>query len=253
MSRICFIGDSHLAALKLAWSSVEKDFPDATPVFFAAPGKSLDGLVVADGALGAGKAALAGSLKVTSGGQTTIAGDYDHYVVYALELSVALAMDFGRQYRAERQAKDWRTPLSDECFLQSLAGIARETLAYRTMAKLRQVTSNSLLLCPLPIADIRNRKLRQTLTDNGDAADLVALFANACARIAHELGARFLPQPAATLEADGLATKASYSSAPARFYGVQAHEDRSHMNAEYGVAVLRDLLGAIAPQAQLST
>lgn len=252
MSRICFIGDSHLAALKLGWSAVEKDFPEMSPVFFAAPGKSLDGLVVADGALGAGSDTLAGSLKVTSGGQAKIADDYDHYVVYALELGVALAMDLSRQYRAERHAKDWRTPLSDECFLQSLTGVARETLAYRTMAKLRQVTSRPLLLCPLPIAEVRNRKLRQTLKDNGDTADLAALFARACTRIAHEMGARFLPQPAATLEADGLATKASYSSAPARFYGVQAREDRSHMNAEFGAAMLQDLLRAVAPQAALS-
>lgn len=254
MSRVCLIGDSHLAALKLGWNSLAPEFPHARLSFFAAPGKSLEGLAVRDGALVPTGNALLGSLKLTSGGETRIAGDYDVYVVHGLELSTGFALDVCRKYRAESQAKDWRTPVSDDCFVHAILGAARDCLAGQTMAKVRAISAAPILFCPVPMADARNQKIRQTLSAAGEAADVVALFGLACDTLARAIGGRFLPQPAETLEEDGIGTKASYSSSPARFHAELAkRNDNSHMNTDYGIAVLKRIMGALAhPDAALS-
>jgi hypothetical protein len=244
MSRICMIGDSHLAALKLAWSTLSAEFPDLTLDFFAAPGKTMDGLSVADGQLVPGSHPLAGSLKLTSGGKTSIDGLYDRYVIHGLELGIAFALEISRKYRAERHATDWRTPISDDCFAEAVCGAARATVAGRTLAKLREITKAPILVLPAPMADAKNQKVRQTLVEAGEARDVVRLFGAGCERLAASAGARFLPQPESTLDADGIGTKASFSSSPARFHAELARADNSHMNTAYGEAVLRHALAA---------
>ncbi|HWA91239.1 MAG TPA: hypothetical protein VG889_14475 [Rhizomicrobium sp.] len=247
MTRVCLIGDSHLAALKLAWNTLVQEFPDFTLDFFAAPGKTLDGLSVSDGQLVPGSHPLAGSLKLTSGGKSTIAGDYDRYVIHGLELGVPAALEISRKYRAERHAKDWRTPISDDCYAEAVRGAARATLAGRTLVKLRAITTAPIFVCPTPMADARNQKIRQAMVETGEARDVVRLFVEGCERLARASEARFLSQPDETLEADGIGTKASLSSAPARFHAeLAAKNDNSHMNTAYGEAVLRKALMAAA-------
>ncbi len=242
MRRLRFIGDSHLAAIKLGWDA--QAAAGVTPQFFAGPGKQMGRLTVVDGALVPPDAALAAALGKTSGGDTKIAGDADCYVVYALELGVTIALELSRKHRAERHARDWRMPLSDECFVEAVMGAARDTIALRTATKLRTITEAPILLCPTPLAEGKNERLRDMLKKTGDAADLARLFGLACDRLAAEFGGRYVPQPAETLDDDGIATKASYAATPARFFGQQAQEDRSHMSAEYGTAMLRPILAA---------
>jgi hypothetical protein len=244
--RICVVGDSHLAALRLGWESLAPDFPQTEIVFFAGPGKSMEGLEVRDGQLAASSAALQGSLKMTSGGLTSIAADYDVYVVHGLELGIGFALEISRKHRAERHAKDWRAPISDDCFAHAVKGAAQVSLAGKTIVKLRAITAAPILFCPVPMADAHNQKLRQSLSAAGEAADVVALFARGCALFADETAGRYVPQPEETLEHDGIGTQASFSSAPARFRADLAKKnDNSHMNGAYGAAVLRHVLGAL--------
>ena len=204
-------------------------------------------LEIGDGALVAGNAALAGSLKMTSGGETRIAGDYDAYVVNGLELGIGFALEICRKYRAENHAADWRTPISDDCFAHAVMGAARDCLAGQTIAKVRAVTAAPILFCPAPMADAKNQKIRQSLSAAGEAADVVALFARGCELLAGATGGRYLPQPGETLEDDGIGTRASYSSSPARFHAELAkRNDNSHMNTDYGIAVLRRIMPALA-------
>jgi hypothetical protein len=76
------------------------------------------------------------------------------------------------------------------------------------------------------------------------------MFEASCTEIANAMNATFVPQPTETRDEDGLATKPIYSKRPARFTVEQPVEDKSHMNAEYGAAVLRDVLKAMSPAAR---
>jgi hypothetical protein len=244
MSCICLIGDSHLAALKHAWNAIGAEFPGRTLVFFAGAGKSMNGLSVSDGALAPHNQWLTDALERTSGGESRIAGDYDRYVIHGMGLSVYLAIEVARKFRAEHHADDGRKPISDDRYAELVCRTARDTIAGRTLAKLREITAAPILVSPMPWAGAKNRRIRGTLMKAGESGDVARLFNEGCARLARASGAAFLPQPGETLEEDGIGTRAMFSAGPARFYAERANDDNSHMNAAYGEAVLRRVLMA---------
>ncbi len=243
MTRICFIGDSHLAALKLGWPSSADDSRDIQPVFFAAPAKGIRDLAVSSGELVASNDDLRGHLQRTSGGRTSIGGDYDHYLVHGLELGISLALDSYRILRRQNAVAPDRA--GGDAFAHALESALSNSLAFRTAAKLRQITGAPITLSPVPIASVKFQYLRAKLKKNGASQDMADAFARGSRRMAREFDGRFLPQPARTLAEDMLATEPCYSSGPARFHMRRAPDDPSHMNAQYGAAVLEDFLSGI--------
>lgn len=244
MTRLCLIGDSHLAALKSGWAP--DAFPTIEPTFFAAPAKYMGDLAVADGALEASDDDLKRRLRLTSGDLTRIAGDYDRYLVHGLELSLALVLDLCRQVPGMRNSKSWQARVAAPSFMDTVDNVIRGSLAIRTAAKLRQVTAAPITLSPTPVSSARYPNLRLRLSENGNAQIVADMFSDACRRAALEVKAGFLPQPTDTLDTDGLATKPIYSREPARFLIPNAAEDLTHMNGEYGATVLRALLADAA-------
>jgi hypothetical protein len=239
MTRVCLIGDSHLAALRSGWSA--DDFPAVRPTFFAAPAKSIGNLVVADGVLEASDDDLERHLMITSGGQTRIAGDYDHYLIHGLEFGLSLVLELCRGVPGMQNPKGWQARVTAASFTDTADAAIRNSLAIRTAAKLRQITAAPITLSPTPVSSARYSNLRRRLSENANAQAVAAVFSNACRRAVREMNGRFLPQPAETLDADGLATKPAYSREPARFLIRNPSDDAAHMNAEYGAAVLRNL------------
>ena len=76
--KICLIGNSHLAALKMGWPEIAQDLPDVQPAFFGARGAMMARLRVRGDRLVAKTAALAEQMSFVSGGLTEIVpGDYD--------------------------------------------------------------------------------------------------------------------------------------------------------------------------------
>jgi hypothetical protein len=51
MTRICAIGDSHIAALMLGWKQIECEYPGTQFTFFGAPDTEMGNLSVSLGSL----------------------------------------------------------------------------------------------------------------------------------------------------------------------------------------------------------
>src|ERR1700744_322124 len=97
MRRVCFIGDSHLAAIKQGWPSAE--FPDVTPVFFAAGGTGLSELSVTGNSLVPTGERLARVLEHRAGRSEIDGSSYEFYVIYGLDLWSRIAIDAWRELR----------------------------------------------------------------------------------------------------------------------------------------------------------
>lgn len=82
--KICIIGNSHIAALKMAWDTgLEKQFPNIEPTFFGARGRLLHDLVVKNGLLAPGSKDLGNSFALTSRGQRYIdPALFDVFLIY---------------------------------------------------------------------------------------------------------------------------------------------------------------------------
>ncbi len=81
MQRICVIGDSHAAALKLGWETIRAGLPGMELDFYAAPKPHMAAFAAEDGKLVATSTALKKFLEQTSGARFSIDGSYDLYLV----------------------------------------------------------------------------------------------------------------------------------------------------------------------------
>jgi hypothetical protein len=103
-SRICILGNSHAACLKLAWDHLTIDHPNRELVFFAARGIDLRYLRVSGNALVTRKHRVAESISFTSGGADKVEVDrFDAFLMYALALRVP-DMDYRLSSAVKSQA-----------------------------------------------------------------------------------------------------------------------------------------------------
>lgn len=245
MTRVCFIGDSHLATLKFGLQLVARDFPNIEATFFASHGKSMRSLSLSNGALIAENELLALSLQRTSGGREAIRDEYDCYLLHGLELSIVIALLMIRARKTDPAVPPWPPEKQDDAFHGALASAIRNTNAAKILMKLRQITTAPIFLSPAPVSSVQLPALRARLVKRKESKSLVQLFETMCREIAQDRTAQFVAQPEITRDMDGIATRPDYSQSPARFSAaLEGVEDKSHMNAEYGAAVLRDFLTA---------
>lgn len=236
---LCAIGDSHLAAVKLAWDRIGQS--DTRLTFFAAPGKGTDLLRVRDGTLVIADRRASRAMKRTSG-LDSIRGDYDGYLVHGLGLGVNFALSTLRIFRKQDAKRPLADIIADPEFCSQLESSICASRAVVALAKLRQISERPVLFSPLPLSMATECFLREKLREAGQGPALTAAFHAAVTRALETLKTTFLPQPADTLADDGVATAEKFSLAPERFGQANASADAAHMNAEYGEAVLRAFL-----------
>lgn len=224
--RLCIIGDSHVAALRLGWDQIAADFPDVELVFFGSHGTSLSGLEMRDGILVPADALLARKLQFTSGGLSRIVlTDYAALLIYATNLRVP---------RLDRR-------MSAAIQSTTLADMIAGSLNLRLAQLARSASDIPLFLAHAP--------LQSSLPGvPASASDDWMGYDDILAEIERRIilpGLRLLRQPAET-RAPGLHTKAEYSVGSVRLdAGAFAGEapkhdeaDRAHMNARYGARFL---------------
>ncbi len=240
MRCVCVIGDSHAAALKRAWPSVEADFPDVRLDFFAAAAHYITSLTVRDDALVPTTEALRKRITRTSGGLETIAGSYDCYLLCGLDLRLGKVAEMKKLRGMD--ARPSSTDPGEDIPSEELGLGVRATIAMRTLQMLRQITDApvGIIPTPLPASDHPSRP-----TPHQGARRLQDVFLTACAKVALEVQAQFIPQPSETLSDTGLSTRAEYARSPERLFFQQDVDDYSHMNAEYGAIVLRNALNIV--------
>jgi hypothetical protein len=249
MTRIAVIGNSHVAALAVAWREVREAYPISSITFFAAP-SIIRGLQVNGRKIVANNINTQRYLHMSSGGVTDIiVDDFHEFVICGMGFGLRSLMKIYSSYRSEamRIVED-RAPVSDECFDASGAGLLGSSGAVGTLQMLRDLGAPKILLAPepSPSSDIYGDDLGSPWREaraNRDDLILSARYRRACDLAA--AGALVLAQPADTMQ-DGVTTLPNFSRGSVGLAAGMSMEhgasDRFHMNADYGRCVLEQLL-----------
>jgi hypothetical protein len=255
MKRVCVIGNSHIAALKLGWDVIEYGYPQIDLTFFGSPRKNLRDLRVENGALVAGSEKTLKHLQSTSKGQSEIIAEkFDVFLIVAMDFGVRRLEDVYRHYRSEehKNMKGTKHYVSNACFSLAAKGLLRATLAFEIASKLKQLTDNPVMFVPQPFpsADISGDALWEDMIHYGDDVLLARTFR----KIASELSANGEPviqQPEGTKSGE-MFTRPELSKGSRRltmnFDVEHPDDDYWHMNHDYGAAVLRNAIRSIKGQ-----
>ncbi len=176
MRRYCFVGNSHVAALKLGWDRLRKQFADVELDFFAGPQKSMDEtsrvgarLVPTD--------RVREFFRHTSGGQEEIdLARYHHLVLVGMTFRFDFVIEAYMRMRTEAH-RDQDAPLfvSEAAFEEAILGRVRAQSFFRTLQKVRDA-GPTLWAVPLPRAS--ERVLDPDYSDHPLAAGFKAALAN---------------------------------------------------------------------------
>jgi len=251
VKKVCFFGNSHLGAIREAVMS-EAGRPlcdDLEITFFGSHGHSLQNVVVEGGQVKPTNDIVRENFEWTSGGQKAVTlGAFD--VIYLIVADNMYALD--RFFPVASNSLEFSCPPVPECLFDAI--LAGE-MAHWQMALVRSIAAQ---VPEVPVyhlgAPLRSDAMPYARMVLGALSDLEARGADPVADLRARLGAyvarqetgnlRFLKPPAWTLEQRGLYTQQAYSIGSQRMsQQPQTHEanDYQHMNADYGVQVLRML------------
>ena len=231
--KICIIGNSHIAALKMAWDTgIEKQFPNIEPVFFGARGRLLNDLVVKNGLLAPGSKDLAKSFVLTSRGQRYIdPALFDVFLIYGFgaEITKVLKKKSGaasKGVNAKMIVNYWET--------SGMLQVSRQ---------IRAVTQKPVYCGLAPLVAQKKSTRRIKVYDRFVRRSNKAVF--------HPERFALVAQPPQTLT-KRCATRKKFSAGSTRLKvdkkAKQRHPKRDalHMNARYGAIWLRCFLKSIA-------
>ena len=266
MTRLCLIGNSHLAALVLAWRELEPRYPGVSITFFGAKGRHLEGLRVSECGLRPDTDALRDKLLLFTGGVTEIvAEDYDEFWFVGHEFGVpAIVNVYGANWAEGHRPDPERRPVSDLLFAELADAALRGTLTIELYRRLRQVTDAPVrVICqPAPsVAALRSSDARYCdfwlAEAQGDRPTLQAQTDAALDRIADAERIRVSRQPEAT-RAGPLHSSEAFARGSVRLGEGLATEhgqqDCFHMNADYGCLMLEPCLDElVAERARMET
>jgi hypothetical protein len=241
MTSICLIGNSHIGALKLGWPEIEAQFPGFLLDFYASAGQSMQ-LEVQGGKLVPATDAIRKRLAATSGKDGDIEATYDAYVVCGLTLSAMRAVHAydARVAELRRLGRDEAAGVED--FAQAMEPVLRGAIAVDVIAKLRQITKAPIFLIGTPYgAYVRHVELWEALKVRKHEDVVAQAYDTVCKKIADELSAIFVPQPAETIADNGYTTREPFFLFPLDYVRSEKAE-HTHMNASFGAIVLRDVL-----------
>lgn len=226
--KICIIGNSHAAALKLAWDGLAESDRDIELTFFAARGPETARYFRREGTtLLPTNKRLRTSITATSEGKDRIQiADYD--AIWLCGLNVRLQPVDASISQAVREA------------------LGHDSVATTPLAKLVELIREC---SDIPLIACHNPLLREPPTPEETGA--VISYDEYFAMVADEvrkLGAVLLRQPEETFSAP-IFTKAQYSIGSVRLdtgavnSGAEHPEqERKHMNAHFGALVLREFI-----------
>ncbi len=252
MKRVCLIGNSHLACLKLGWDRVRPRHPDLDCTYFGSRGTLCEHLELHDRKLVAAHDDLAADLRWISGGLNDIDLDrYDFFVLMAMQFAPTRVSQVARQFSWIDPRLDARKRLiSRECFVQSVYDGLRHSIALEIADKISATVDRPIVIVPQPHVSVAWRDTAACKAGFGNAPAacwplLADIWQDCATKSAAAAAVEVLFQPAATM-ADSFFTDHRYCRASVMLAeGLStAHpaDDYTHMNAEYGEAVMEALL-----------
>jgi len=249
---VCMIGNSHVAALKLAWSNRAPQVKDGFALTFFSAQNRLMNRIARDGArLVAGSEELAEKLRYTSGGKDTIElRSYDAFVLVGSSFGVdvlRLSEECGTIAPGEGEHL-----LSQACLSAAVEAYMDKSTALQLVRMIRDVTGAPIVLVGAPF--VSERELmdppfseRPWLRDRAFLEPFVASCRAAGERVAGRTGCEIVWQAQGTYTLPGF-TSEVFNKNPIRFTmrSAAAPEfDAKHGNEDYGALMLSAILSKL--------
>lgn len=263
--RICILGNSHTACLKLA---EDEGRPAGLPPtdWFAASANRVGGLRCEDGrALVAEDPATSAQFAAVSGGRTRIElADYDAFALVGVCFQPRDFLRFFRRHCLWRH-RDWgagRALVADDTFRAFLANLHRWRPAYRLAREIAAARPDAPLLlvsAPWPspqLLEEQGQRHLRPLRGTPYFAELDRLRRAAAEAAAAAVGARAVFQDPATFDRAGftdrrfsegpIGLRAARKLTPGVWLGRKKAEDPWHMNPAFGRIRLENIAAALA-------
>lgn len=258
MTRICVIGNSHVAAIKLGWDALvaaHDPLTEAlTPTFFGAPSDGVRHIRLQDGALVPKRKDIAEHFQRMGGADRIRLAEFDAFLLIGLSVSIKRILRFYKSHAwVGLKGVEGKVLVHPAFARDHLAERYSETILGHTARMIRQGSDRPILAMAEPHWA---EWIRHGAPDTpeygwdrailaGDGAEMAAMFA---ASVADSLAghALFLPQPPHTV-AEGITTAAAFNKDASRLItGEGGGTDAAHMNAGFGQAIWQAVPGLLA-------
>jgi len=251
--RLCMIGNSHLAALKMGWE-LEPSRQDVVATWFGSPRNSLADLSLHNGILRPSRAKVASYLEMTSGQSNGIVlSDYDAFVIVGCGLTfTAYASVYGKHRTLDQDRKPRpRHLISKHALHDFLRDLIERSLAVNLALKIRESTDTPIILIPSPLParkienDERVGKTWRALARSRDRLQILEDFDAAIEEKARSMGATVFKRVPDTC--DGLIFSKNVMMDGRRIerpseIAQHSDDDFAHMGPAYGRLVMQNLV-----------
>ena len=246
--KICFIGNSHIAALRQAIDTFEDGSWAANVSFFGSiTNKVRDALVVRNGLLTSDSEIVTKGFQLTAGTGHIDLTSQDFFCVVGFGSGLSHVVTLADKYMPYSIPVKQRQPVSSGLFDHIVESWLRHTVAYQIIALLSQNTDKPLILMVNPnfsekIVDLRRGKIFDEILDGNYQDAILATYRKAIVNVFGSK-ATILFQPDETVSRKVL-TLDSFSTDSVRLWDPEAthrRRDFQHMNRDYGLLALRNL------------
>jgi hypothetical protein len=259
--RLCFVGNSHLGAIKAGWNASAANHPDVSARFFGAPQSAFVETKVENGRLIAESPRAQKLFRLTSGGSIEVVPeDYDLIVLVGMSYSHEPLLDVYGSYRRDDQKNpEGQFQLVSAAYFNEMCKcrLSRMPAIIRREQLLAAGTPIWIYPTPMPgenapnmqpesqtATDLQRFALLQQATRWGDGPSLYDTLAFVGRALARD-GIVIFEQPVET-RVSGIFTRGEFNhDAPhVSLEGLHVHDQRnfSHMNADYGAIVIGQIL-----------
>ena len=253
MLRVCILGDSHSAALKLAYDDIAADHPDIHVSYFVGTGGAIRFVELNDGRISFQREYAAEKARELCGHDTITVADYDVFICPGMMSKLNRILYGLKQHRLIGTGDPSPHLASRAVYIDVCLENYRQSSLSTVLSLLAEAGGppTFVLLKPLVGANVLDRpksdgvsSVYAELRQNPDYRNqVIGVFEEALQRVLPDF-AKYFPQPPETT-LDGVLTDARYSVGSERWDDVKgAHEDEDfkHMNKDYGHAMWSVLL-----------
>lgn len=249
MIRIACLGNSHNAAVKLAWDEIKGAYPNVAVDFFSGAANSMKGLEVREGRIYPTSEQVR-EMFLAYAGHDSVAPDYDAYFLVGLGFGLVPLMSLFAIHRPPRFycSEDGAHLISESLLTESRLALIERSPAVNCLRLVRTITSEAPVLMtpnPLPSIEILQTPAGAYWSGMELLEDCARYLDRAIDKLTDVV---YIPQPKATLE-DEYFTKPHFAKdarlLKPRWTRPTNEGDPYHMNATYGVHVLCEMFAQI--------
>lgn len=240
--RVCFIGNSHLAALRQGWNRL--GYGGVEIDFCAARGAYWETFRLSGTRLSARHPTAKADLVRTSGSESVDLSDYDVICVHALGLGIFSATRAHVTHGFRPRATDTPHIVSENAFRDALV----DALSRTTSGKMVRAIAKAV---DIPVLAVAQPCALETILEAGDVVNTLAIESGAeeaLSRLTSEAASAAYPcpvlfQPPETL-ARPILTTGSFGTGSISMVTGEEHKKKDflHMNADFGAIMLQEIL-----------